>query len=464
MPVSAADLFRWHERSGAFQRLAPPWTNLRVRRMDGIRDGDVAEFDLYPAPVGPGIRWQAVHEAYEPGASFTDVQARGPFASWRHRHTMEPLGEASRLVDAIDYRLPAGPLGNLAAGSAIRAELSRQFAYRHRTTLADLTLHMTYDLSPMRIAITGASGTIGTALTALLQGGGHTVLPITRTQTDDDQAIYWQPRQGVIEAEKLEGVDAVIHLAGENIFALRWTEEKKERILQSRLQGTELLAKTLAGLERPPRVLLSASAIGIYGDTGSRIVTEESPIAETGFLSLVTRQWERATQAAEDAGIRVAHLRTGIVLTPRSGALELMLPAFKLGVGGRLGSPHQWFSWIGLDDAASGYLHALATEELSGPVNLVAPNPVTMEELAATLGRVLRRPTLFNVPGAVARALMGEIADEALLQSTRVVPSRLLETGYAFRTPRLEELLRHVLGRERAPFDDATAGASASAD
>jgi hypothetical protein len=464
MPVSADDLFRWHERQGAFQRLAPPWADVRIRRMDGIRDGDVAEFDLHPAPIGPGIRWKAVHQDYAPGQGFTDVQASGPFARWTHRHSMESNADGtSRLVDAIDYALPAGPLGNLAAGRVIRSELERQFAYRHRTTHADLTMHQTYDLAPMRIAITGASGLIGTALTAMLQGGGHTVLPITRSEENKDpDAIFWQPRQGVIESEKLEGLDAVIHLAGENIFALRWTDEKKERILQSRLQGTELLAKTLAGLDAPPKTLLSASAIGIYGNGGNRILTEESPISETGFLSLVTRQWERATQAAEDAGIRVIHLRTGIVLSPKAGALELMLPAFKLGVGGRLGSPHQWFSWIGLDDAAGGYIHALATQELSGAVNVVSPNPVTMEELASTLGGVLKRPTFFNVPSGVARALMGEVADEALLQSVRVHPERLIETNYTFREPRLDGLLRHVLGKQKAPFDGSTKDAQAT--
>ncbi len=464
MPVSSGDLFRWHARPGAFQRLAPPWADIRVQRMDGIRDGDVAEFDIHPAPVGPGIRWKAIHQDYVDGEGFTDVQARGPFARWSHRHTMQPSGaDASLLVDAIDFDLPAGALGNLAAGHAIRSELRRQFAYRHRTTHADLTMHQTYDLAPMRIAITGASGLIGTALTAMLQGGGHTVLPITRSETHaDPNAIFWQPRQGVIESEKLEGLDAVIHLAGENIFALRWTDEKKERILQSRLQGTELLAKTLADLDAPPKTLLSASAIGIYGDGGNRILTEESPVSETGFLSLVTRQWERATQPAEDAGIRVVHMRTGIVLSPKAGALELMLPAFKMGVGGRLGSPHQWFSWIGLDDAAGGYVHALATESLSGAVNVVSPNPVTMEELASTLGGVLKRPTFFNVPGGVARALMGEVADEALLQSVRVAPEQLIETGYRWREPRLDGLLRHVLGKSKEPFDGSTDKAEAT--
>lgn len=463
MPVSAARLFAWHERPGAFERLTPPWIDLNVRRMDGIRDGDVAEFDLSPSALLPSIRWRAVHEAYEPGVGFTDVQERGPFARWTHRHSTIPEDDHSLLVDTLSYELPLARWSHSLLGRFVRAELTRQFAYRHRITHADLSMHQTYDLAPMRIAITGASGLIGTALTAMLQGGGHTVLPITRNEASKNpDAIFWQPRQGVIESEKLEGLDAVIHLAGENIFALRWTDEKKERILQSRVQGTELLAKTLADLDAPPKTLLSASAIGIYGDGGSRILTEESPISETGFLSLVTRQWERATQAAEDAGIRVVHMRTGIVLSPKAGALELMLPAFKMGIGGRLGSPHQWFSWIGLDDAAGGYVHALATEELRGAVNLVSPNPVTMEELASTLGGVLKRPTFFNVPGGVARALMGEVADEALLQSVRVAPERLIETGYRWRDPRLAGLLRHVLGKSKEPFDGSVDKAEAT--
>lgn len=299
----------------------------------------------------------------------------------------------------------------------------------------------------MRIAITGASGLIGTALTRHFTSAGHTVLPISRAKerNDPSDTILWNPRTGEIEAEKLEGVDAVIHLAGENVFSVRWTEEKKQRILGSRENGTDLLARTLAQLERKPAVLASASGIGIYGNRGDERLTEDASLSEGGFLSLVCRRWEAATAPAEDAGIRVAHLRTGVVLTPEGGALELMLPAFKLGLGGRVGDADQWFSWIALDDAVGGYAHVLGTESISGPVNLTAPEPVTMDVFADTLGSVLSRPSFFAVPAPLVRLVSGEAAEETVLQSARVLPEKLQASGYAFQYPTLPEALRHLL-------------------
>ncbi len=302
----------------------------------------------------------------------------------------------------------------------------------------------------MKVAITGASGLLGTALTTALTADGHTVVPVSRTRRDAD-TVVWNPRKGEIEADKLEGVDAVVHLAGENVFGLRWTQEKKERILASRVAGTELVAKTLAGLEKKPSVLVSASAIGYYGDRGDEILTEASAPAEAGFLSLVCREWERAAQPASDAGIRVVHPRIGVVLSPKGGALELMLPAFKTGLGGRVGPAAQWFSWIALDDVVGALRHALDTDALEGPMNTVAPHPVTMETFTDTLGKVLSRPTIFNVPTGLVRFVGGEMADETILQSARVRPVVLEENGYDFRFPELEEALRHLLGKNDSP-------------
>lgn len=301
----------------------------------------------------------------------------------------------------------------------------------------------------MRIAITGASGLIGTALTEHLIAENHTVLPISRSRSNDDspETILWNPRAGEIEAEKLEGVEAVVHLAGENVFAVRWTSEKKQRILGSREHGTTLLARTLARLERKPAVLVSASGIGIYGSRGAEPLTEAAPPSEGGFLSLVCRQWEAATASAADAGIRVVQMRTGVVLTPEGGALELMLPAFRFGLGGRVGDADQWFSWIALDDAVRGYAHALTTETLSGPVNLVAPEPVTMSVFADTLGRVLSRPAMLNVPASLVRLVSGEAAEETVLQSARALPDKLQRSGFTFRHATLEPALRHLLGK-----------------
>ena len=296
----------------------------------------------------------------------------------------------------------------------------------------------------MKILVTGASGLVGSALIPLLAGGGHEVARLGRSAPGAGD-IRWDPNAAVLEAGALEGFDGVIHLAGENIASGRWNAARKRRIKESRVRGTLLLAETLASLERPPRVLVSASATGFYGDRGDEELTEESP-AGSGFLPEVCREWEAATEAAAAKGIRVVHARLGVVLSRDGGALAMMLTPFKLGAGGIVGSGRQYTSWITLDDTAAALAHLLATETVSGPVNLVAPAPVTNREFTKTLGRVLRRPTVFPLPGFVARVVFGEMADELLLGSTRVKPVNLLDSGYVFRHGSLEEGLRHVLG------------------
>ena len=447
--ASAEDLFAWHARPGAFQRLTPPWLPITLERFEGIRDGQRAVIRLGYGPAS--IRWIAEHFDYVEGEQFCDRQVRGPFKRWTHVHRMEPDGpDASTLVDAIDYEMPLGGLGDFFGSGLARDELDRQFAYRHRITRQDLDLHRRYNPEgrALTIAVSGASGLIGQQLTAFLTTGGHTVRRLVRSRPVAEDAIYWNPRAKAIEAEKLEGVDAVIHLAGENVFALRWTDAKKDSIMHSRRVGTRLLAEALAGLDDPPDVLLSASAVGYYGDHGTEPITEDTaPAPGAGFLSAVCQAWEDATRPAAEAGIRTAQLRTGIVLTPAGGALQLMLPAFRLGLGGRIGAPDQYFPWIALDDVIGGYYHALWTDAVDGPVNLTAPEPAPMETYATTLAGVLNRPALLDVPAKAARTALGEVADEMLLQSARVLPDKLQDTGYDFRYSGLEGALRHLLGK-----------------
>ena len=295
----------------------------------------------------------------------------------------------------------------------------------------------------MKILVTGASGLVGSALVQLLANGGHEVVRLGRTAPGPAD-LRWDPDAGALDAAALEGFDGVIHLAGENIAAGRWNAARKRRIRESRVQGTRLLARTLAGLERPPRVLVSASAVGFYGDRGDEELSEESP-AGTGFLSEVCREWEAATEAAAGKGIRVVHARLGVVLSRDGGALAKMLMPFKLGAGGIVGNGRQYMSWITLEDTAAALAHLLVTETAAGPVNVVAPAPVTNREFTKTLGRVLRRPTLFPLPAFVARVVFGEMADALLLGSTRVKPASLLDSGYVFRHGSLEEGLRAVL-------------------
>ncbi len=302
----------------------------------------------------------------------------------------------------------------------------------------------------MKIVVTGSGGLVGSSLVPFFTTSGHSVTRVIRSKSLTSQAgtpaVQWDPASGKIEVSALEGVDAVVHLAGENIAAGRWTPEQKVRIRESRVQGTRLLCETLARLERPPKILIAASAIGYYGDRGEELLHEGSPPG-SGFLSEVCCQWEAATEPASQRGIRVVNLRFGIILSPAGGALAKMLFPFQMGAGGKLGNGKQYMSWIALDDAIGAVHHAMITDSLKGPVNAVAPKPVTNLEFTKTLGRVLSRPTLFPVPAAAARLAFGEMADALLLASTRVEPARLLVTGYQFRFRELEGALRHVLGK-----------------
>jgi uncharacterized protein (TIGR01777 family) len=300
----------------------------------------------------------------------------------------------------------------------------------------------------MRILLTGSSGLIGRALLPFLTAGGHEVTRLVRSRAPASGGLLsWEPGAGRIQVGELEGFDAVVHLAGETI-AGRWTSRKKTRILESRVQGTRLLSESLAQLRHPPRVLVAASAVGFYGDRRDEIVSEASP-AGTLFLSKVASAWEAATEPAARGGIRVANLRLGFVLSAAGGGLAMMLLPFKLGVGGRVGNGHQYLSWIALDDVLGAVMHVFVSDSLRGPVNLVAPHPVTNLEFTKTLGRVLRRPTIFPLPAFAARLAFGDMAENLLLASTRAEPSQLLATGYRFQFPELEAALRHVLGGTR---------------
>jgi len=295
--------------------------------------------------------------------------------------------------------------------------------------------------------VTGASGLVGTALVSVLEARGHQVVKLIRGPASSASAATWNPEAKQIDLSRAGNIDAVVHLAGANI-AQRWTPDVKRRIRDSRVEGTHLLSDALAKLPTPPKVLVCASATGFYGDRGEEWLDERSAPGH-GFLADTCQEWEAAADAARVTGIRVVHLRLGIVLTPKGGALAKMLPAFRLGIGGRLGDGQAYWSWIELDDLIEVILHALATESLKGPVNAVSPNPITNSVLTETLGHVLRRPAFLPVPRFALELLFGEMAREAMLASFRVKPSRLLETGFQFRFAELEPALRHLLGRAK---------------
>jgi uncharacterized protein len=301
-------------------------------------------------------------------------------------------------------------------------------------------------LQNQRILITGASGLVGSRLTKeLAQLGATPIAAVRRPVKDDARELYWNPDRGEIDRDKLEGIDAVVHLAGENISAGRWTEAFKQKILDSRVKGTHLVADALARLQRKPRVLVSASAIGYYGNRGPETMTEQSP-PDNDFLANACQQWEAACRPARDAGIPVTNIRIGVVLSPDGGALAKMLTPFKLGLGGKVGGGDQYMSWITLDDLVAAIISLLGRDEpIAGPVNVVAPNPATNLAFTKTLGRVIGRPTLFPMPAAAVRILFGEMGEALLLSSTRVAPEKLLSTGFQFRYPELEPALRHLL-------------------
>ncbi len=302
----------------------------------------------------------------------------------------------------------------------------------------------------MKILVSGSTGLVGSALTSSLRGEGREVVSLVRRPATGANEVSWDPAGETLLGAAIEGMDAVVHLAGESVAARRWTAEQKARIRDSRVKGTYLLSSTLAKLKQRPGTLVCASAIGYYGDRGDEVLNESS---ESGvdFLSDVCRKWEAAARPAADAGIRVAFLRFGVILSPEGGALARMLPPFRLGAGGRLGSGRQYMSWLSLADAVGAVKHALSTGSLSGPVNAVAPHPVTNAEFTKTLGRVLRRPTIFPMPAFAARLAFGEMADELLLASQRVEPAKLLASGYEFQHAELEEALRSLLGKIAPP-------------
>lgn len=307
----------------------------------------------------------------------------------------------------------------------------------------------------MDVVVTGASGLVGSALVRALAHAGQRPIRLVRGEasdaaTSEGEVLRWDPEGGTIDARGLDGVGAVVHLAGAGIGERRWTREQKQRILESRVQGTTLVARTLAGLAHPPSVLVSGSAVGWYGGTrGDEVLDEDSPPpAQPDFLADVCRQWEAATTPAEAAGIRTVHLRSGMVLSGEAGALARMVGPFRLGLGGRIGSGRQYVSWIDIEDEVGAILHALTHAELSGPMNATAPNPVTNAELTRTLGRVLGRPAVLPTPLPALRVLYGaELVRHLLREGQRVVPTRLLRSGYTFRQPLLEDALRRVLSR-----------------
>lgn len=393
--VPAVHSSRWHARPGSELRLSPPWGR-----------------------IGPV-----------------------PFARFDHEQSFEEAGPGrSTVVDRVDYELPLGSAGAYLAGGLTRRALDRWFRFRGAVASNDLARHAPhFARPPLKVAITGASGTIGQQLAAFLTAGGHEVLRFVRRRKAGEGEIAWDPANGRIDHESMEELDAVVHLAGENIAA-RWTDERKAEILASRVAGTTLLAEALPVLRTPPKVLVTASAIGFYGDRGQERV-DETAGPGGGFLADVVARWEAAAMPAAAAGVRTASMRIGVVLSSRGGAVAKMRLPFLCGVGGPIGGGHQGFSWIALDDVIYAIHHVIRHAELQGPINVVAPQPLPQREFASALGAALHRPAVIPLPEMAVKKIFGPMGEEALLFSQFVDPAVLRRSGFVWSAPTLDEAL-----------------------
>lgn len=427
-------VFAWHQRPGGFARLAPPWQPTSIdQEAANLRDGTAVL--KFPA----GRKWVAQHlpEAYVEGRRFADELTSRPFLlpiAWHHQHEFEDDGTGTEVIDRVTTPLPDRLLAPM-------------FAYRHQQLSDDLATHRGAADSPrLTVAVTGSSGLVGSALVPFLTTGGHKVVRLVRhapTRADERQ---WNPQAP--DPSILHGVDAVVHLAGSSI-AGRFTSEHKRAIRSSRIEPTRLLA--LAAVEAGVGVFVSASAIGFYGADRGEELLDEGSTPGTGFLAEVVEDWEQSAWAASGSGTRVVMVRTGIVQSPRGGALKLQRPLYAAGLGGPLGSGEQWLSWIGIDDLVDVYHRALLDATVEGPVNAVAPQAVRQREWAQALGAAMHRPAILPTPLLGPRLLLGEEGErEVAAASQHVNPQALLEHGHTFRFTHIEPLLRHLMGSNRA--------------
>ncbi|CAJ1503784.1 TIGR01777 family oxidoreductase [[Mycobacterium] burgundiense] len=435
-----AEVFAWHGRPGAIHRLLPPWQPMSVvAEATSLADGRAV------LGLPGGLRWIADHQpdAYDPPARFVDALGRDGlrslpatlFGPWRHEHSFDAVdAERTRVTDRVDAVVP-------------QRFLRQMFRYRHRQLADDLAGHRwarEHGDRPTTVAVTGAGGLVGTALTAFLSTGGYRVIRLVRRPASGPGERRWDPDSP--DAALLDGVDAVVHLAGASI-AGRFTAAHKSAVRDSRIEPTRRLAECAAAAPNGPATFVCASAIGIYGYDRGDVELDESATRGDGFLADLVSDWEGATAPASAAGLRVVPVRTGIVQSSRGGTLRLLRPLFAAGLGGRLDSGRQWLSWIDLEDLVDVYHRALVDPALAGPVNAVAPDPVRNTQYTRELARVLRRPAVLPVPDVGPSLLLGEQgARELAAASQRVIPRALTKAGHRFRRPTLEQCLRHQLG------------------
>ncbi len=448
--ASAAELFAWHLAPGALERLLPPAAGVQVVRGAPVSEGSEVELSV---PIGPfRRRWLARHRAVQTPTGFIDDQVSGPFPKWSHEHRFADIEGAAdsntnsaQLTDAVTYEPPGGFLANI-VGAVVARDLRHTFTWRHERTRRDLERQRLFRDQPrLTVGITGATGLVAGELIPFLTTAGHTVLPFSR-RGGSPGTISWDPLRGRIDDAGVGQCDAIVHLAGASV-AKRWTAAYKAEIRDSRIAGTRLVAEAVARQAGRVKTLIIASGANVY-PSGDTECDEESPGTGVGFLPDVVRAWEAAAEPARQAGIRVVHLRIGMVLSPKGGGLAQLLTPAKLGLGGPVAGGEQWLSWIDLDDLVGLIHHSLHESRLSGPVNAVSPEPVRQGHFAEVLGRVLARPAFAPFPAFAVRTLLGQMGEELLLSSIRVVPRSATQAGFVFRSPDLPTALRFQLQRE----------------
>ncbi len=476
LPVEIDKAFEYHARSGALERLIPPWEKISILRSGQANKPPPDSFDfrsdnsLAPGTevllklnlFGPfSVNWLARHERFEPPNCFSDRQIKGPFAAWNHEHRFETIGAGeTRLIDEIEFEPPFGFVGAKLGRPTIVQMLEKTFAYRHRVTRDDLAFQSQLveadpsNASSKTIAISGSHGLVGSEIVRLLSVLGHRIIRLERgksQQSPSTQSILWDPQKGLLEPQKLNNIAAVIHLAGVGIGDRRWTAKVKDSLWTSRVDSTQVLVRQLSQLDNPPKAFVTSSGVGFYGSCGDRILKESEPVG-SDFLASLAEAWEQASAPMSNVGCRWTAGRLAIVLSPRGGALDKMLGLFRWGLGGRIGSGRQYWSCIGLEDAAAAFVRLALDPNCRGPYNLVAES-VTNADFTQELADAVSRPAIFPAPAFVLKKLLGEMADGLLLASTNAVGTKLRESGYRFRHDTLRQILRSNLGLERKPSD-----------
>jgi len=435
----AQEVIEWHLRSSSLIRTIPPWEKVCFQSSLCHKGKVGCSLSLFFVTLRASLEYIESSQ----GDTFTLIQKKGHFKSFKVITNIIPLeNNVCELVETVEYELPW-----FLSFLNLESRISRIFHYKHNLIKFDLEIFNRYPTKePLRILVSGARGFVGGQLIPFLESAGHEISTLVRKRkVDCDREIFYDPKGEKIDAAQLEGFDAVIHLAGENIASGLWTEKKKRAIIASRSQGTAFLTSKLASLKQPPKTFLCASAIGIYGDRGSEGVDEQSRLGQEGFLSEVARCWEEASAPIRGRGTRLVTMRFGMILSRHGGVLKKLHTLFKWGLGGRLGSGEQKVSWIAIDDVLGGIYHLLMRSDLEGPFNFCAPESVKNKEFTKSLARAVNRWVGPPLPAFLITRILGQMGEELLLWGVRVEPKRLMESGYFFRYPTLKQALSHVI-------------------